>query len=49
MTGFIKKENNTTDQITYLVAFKLRIPVNDNAVRYEHILQISVVVLRISE
>lgn len=48
MTGFIKK-TNTTDQRIYLVTFKLHIPVNNNAVRYEHIFQISVVVLRISE
>lgn len=48
MTGFIKK-NNTTDQRIYLVTFKLHIPVNNNAMRYEHIFQISIVVLGVSE
>lgn len=48
MTAFIKKDN-TNDQTIYLVTFKLHIPVNNNAMRYEHIVQISIVVLRISE
>lgn len=48
MTGFIKK-TTTTDQRIYFVTFILHIPVNNNAMRYEHIFQISVVVLRISE
>lgn len=48
MTTFITK-NNTTDQTIYLVTFKLHIPVNNNAMRNEHVFQVTIVVLRISE
>lgn len=48
MTAFIKK-NKITDQTIYLVTFRLHIPVHNNAMRNEHIFQVSIVVLRISE
>lgn len=48
MTAFIKK-NTIADQAIYLVTFKLHIPVNNNSMRNEHIFQVSIIVLRISE